>query len=395
MADIVARSGPPKEAVNYLNAKGYKTSFNWRDTWGEEHAHAFTVAKAMEHDVLRDIRSQVERAIQDGITLEEFKSTLTPRLQKMGWWGKKKIRDPKTGELVLSQLGSPRRLDVIYWANTRSAYAAGQWERVQRTKNMLPYLVYELGPSEHHRPHHVDIANAPTILPVDHSYWDTHYPPNGFGCECRLGQITKREADGMGGVSAEPKVELRAYENRRTGEVTNIPVGIDAGWHTNPGKARAKTLMQGLQMRISEMGPQAGKQLINQYWKSGSIVSHIKMVERVMVPVAIAKQRVKEFGGIGSLISIPSKTAEKKIEKHGISIGEFSKLQFILDAPEEIVKRPNGSIQYWKRIDGVWHVVALKNSRDGYVRVATYFKSSPRRLAEVKRVEARINDGGK
>ena len=38
---------PPKEAIAYFRKKGLKKSFAWQDVWQEEHAKAFTVAKAM------------------------------------------------------------------------------------------------------------------------------------------------------------------------------------------------------------------------------------------------------------------------------------------------------------------------------------------------------------
>ena len=37
---------------------------------------------------------------------------------------------------------SPGRLQTIFSANMRSARAAGQWDRIQRTKDALPYLLY-------------------------------------------------------------------------------------------------------------------------------------------------------------------------------------------------------------------------------------------------------------
>ena len=63
--------------------------------------------------------------------------------------------DPETGETREVELGSPRRLKTIYSTNMRTARAAGQWERIQRTKATHPYLLYELGPSGEHRPEHV------------------------------------------------------------------------------------------------------------------------------------------------------------------------------------------------------------------------------------------------
>ena len=49
----------------------------------------------------------------------------------------------------------------------RSARGAGQWDRIQRTKKLMPYLIYELGPSSDHRPEHE--AWAGTCLPVEPS----------------------------------------------------------------------------------------------------------------------------------------------------------------------------------------------------------------------------------
>ena len=53
---------PPKEALAFIRAKGWKVGFDFRDGWREEHATAFTVAKAMSMDVLSSIRGEVERA---------------------------------------------------------------------------------------------------------------------------------------------------------------------------------------------------------------------------------------------------------------------------------------------------------------------------------------------
>ena len=170
---------PPKEALEFFRAKGWKLGFDYRDVWLREHAAAFTVAKVMSMDILGDIRGAVDDALAEGKTFRQFQKELTPVLQKKGWWGRKEVVDPQTGKRRLAQLGSPRRLRVIYNANLRAARAAGQWERAQRRKRAMPFLLYRLGPSEKHRPEHV--AWAGTLLPVDDPWWDAHYPPNGWG----------------------------------------------------------------------------------------------------------------------------------------------------------------------------------------------------------------------
>lgn len=155
MADFRFPGSPPKEALDWFRAKGYQPSFDYRDVWKGQHSHAFTVAKAMSMDVLTSIRESLDDALANGKTFDQWKKELQPELERLGWWGRQEMTDPLTGEVRNVQLGSPRRLRTIYNTNLRTARAAGQWQRIQRSKRAMPYLVYELGPSEKHRAEHV------------------------------------------------------------------------------------------------------------------------------------------------------------------------------------------------------------------------------------------------
>ena len=117
--------------------------------------------------------------MQGGGTLRTFSKQLTPILQKKGWWGEKDATDPETGEKRLAQLGSPRRLKTIFRANMRSARAAGQWQRIQRTKRSHPFLLYRPSSSREPREGHVQWYG--TLLPADDPWWRDHFPPNGWG----------------------------------------------------------------------------------------------------------------------------------------------------------------------------------------------------------------------
>ena len=70
------------------------------DVEPEEHAVAFTVAKAMQIDVLTTIREEVQKALDEGLPLETFQKNLKPRLVALGWWGRKEMVDPQTGDTV-------------------------------------------------------------------------------------------------------------------------------------------------------------------------------------------------------------------------------------------------------------------------------------------------------
>lgn len=244
--------GPPPEASGYLERKGWQPAFSWRDVEPEEHAVAFSVAKAMQIDVLTDIREELQRALDEGLPFETFRRNLTPRLQARGWWGTMPMVDPVTGEERFVRLGSPRRLRVIYETNLRTARAAGQWERIQRTRAALPFLLYQLGPSEVHRDEHV--AKEGLVLPVDDPFWQSWYPPNGWGCKCWVRQITRVEAERRG-ISEPPAVPTREWVNGRTGEVKRIPRGIDPGWERNPGALRVRAALDHLADRLGRAAP--------------------------------------------------------------------------------------------------------------------------------------------
>lgn len=237
-ASVSFKALPPEEAIAYLKAKGFSfpESFDWRDVWQECHATGFTVAKSAGFDINKDMYAAVLKAKETGQTFEQFRKELTPTLQGKGWWGRKDVVDPLTGQTVSSQLGSPRRLRIIYDTNMRMAKAAGDWARIQRTKKRAPYLRYVavLDPStrEQHRRWHG------TILPVDHPWWEEHFPPNGWRCRCGITQLSERDLKEFGYVvSPDPSVERMAWTNNRTGEVMEIPAGIDPGFAYNPGAA--------------------------------------------------------------------------------------------------------------------------------------------------------------
>lgn len=229
--------GPiPQEAVDFFDDKVLRPSWSWEDVWAEEHARAFTVAKALETSVLELLQTEVRRALHEGRTIQDFRRELEPRLIEAGWWGRKEVVDQRTGEVLEGQLGSPSRLKLIFDANMRSARSVGVWERAQATKDLRPYFIYELGPSRNHRPEHLALKGL--ILPVDDPFWDKWLPPNGWGCKCRVRQITEAEARRLGGVGVAPVIPMVNYRRRTDGAIIQVPQGIDPGWAHNPGKAR-------------------------------------------------------------------------------------------------------------------------------------------------------------
>lgn len=241
-ADLVkAISLEPKEAVAFLRDKGanLRPTFDWRDMWQEAHATAFTVAKSAGYDILSDIHGALSKAISEGQTLAQFSRDLTPILQSKGWWGRRQVMDPATGEIQSAQLGSKRRLKIIFDVNMRMSYAAGRWEQIERVKSTRPYLRYVAILDSRTRPDHKDWHGL--VLPVDDPFWNTHYPPNGWNCRCSVQSLSARDLERRGfEVSASPEIKTRVWKNARTGDAVRVPEGIDPGFGYNVGRANPR-----------------------------------------------------------------------------------------------------------------------------------------------------------
>lgn len=246
---------PPLDAIRAFVLRGGRLdpSFNWRDVWHEGHAVSFTVARSTGYDVLNDIFEALLKALQEGKTYREFAAELTPLLQAKGWWGRQWTVDPITGERVVSQLGSARRLQTIFDANMRVSYAAGHWASFERAKADRPYLRYVAILDEATRPQHAARHNL--VLPVDDPYWDWWAPPCGWNCRCTLQSLSERDVERLRGQGVDlkttpPPLDLRPYLNKRTGEISQVPDGIDPGWAYNPGKAGWREVLKAAQSRL-------------------------------------------------------------------------------------------------------------------------------------------------
>jgi hypothetical protein len=68
------------------------------------------------------------------------------------------------------------------------AVASGQmgakWVQIEKDRDILPNLTYKTAGDSNVRPSHRAWANI--TLPIDHPFWNTHYPPNGWNCRCEV-----------------------------------------------------------------------------------------------------------------------------------------------------------------------------------------------------------------
>ncbi len=380
---------PSKEALTYFRGKGLRVGFDYRDVWGQEHAHAFTVAKVAELDILDDIKTQLDAALANGVTYREFAKNLKPTLAKKGWWGVSEMVDPLTGIRREVQLGSARRLKTIYNANMRSARAAGQWARVQRTKKTHPYLVYELGPSEVRRPEHV--AWAGLILPIDHPFWQSHYPPNGWGCKCRVRQVSKREYARLNATenyrTTAPEIKTRRWTNKRSGESINVPVGLDPAWMRNSGQDRVRVVRERLTQKVASADQQFAQAAVSSIIRSPVLDAWVAAPEGEL-PVGVLNRDIQQaFGAKSQLVRLSEQTLDKQSRRHSeLNIDHYRLLPGIIQSGV-VIRQGKNKLALFKREAGKWQKAVVKLTANGEkIYLVSYHQTTAKEVRrEMKR----------
>jgi len=365
MATLELKPLPPEEALRFFRSKGFRPSFAWQDVWQGEHARAFTVAKAMQLDILQDIRAAVDKALAEGQTLQQFQKGLRPVLEETGWWGRKPMEDPKTGRTRDVQLGSPRRLKTIFDVNLRTSYAAGKWAQIERNKARRPYLRYVAVLDQRTRHEHRQWHG--TVLPADDPWWKDHYPPNGWNCRCTVQQLSDRDLDRFGyKVSDEaPPSPTRPWRNARTGEVVRVPQGIDPGFAYNVGEAAQ--FPNPAKYDAAFLGQEAARIAVDSDDFRALVAGKLKGNAPVgWIDDAIARA----IGSKVRRVDLPSDTVAKQIRaKAALTLNEYRLLPEII-ARGLIIRDGAATVVFFTRGDHTYRA-AIKRAKGGEAALVT------------------------
>lgn len=209
------------EAIDYMKGKLPETSQAWDDLAGPVHGKVYTVAGSTKTDLVRDLQRSMVGALESGTTITQFRKDFDKAVQEHGWTYKGK---------------RGWRTSVIFDTNMRSAHMAGRWSQLQAGKDRRPFLQYRTAGDARVRPQHR--AWNGLIYQVDDAFWQTHYPPNGWGCRCTVRAYSQADLNSKD-LSESPPFEIKTREViTRDGEIKDrVPVGIDPGWDHNVGRA--------------------------------------------------------------------------------------------------------------------------------------------------------------
>jgi SPP1 gp7 family putative phage head morphogenesis protein len=362
----------PAAAIEYLRRKGFAISWNWLDTWKDAHSKAFTVAKAMKLDLLKDIRAMLDKAVADGITLDQFKKELKPRLQAKGWWGKKQTVNEETGEVTEYMAGSPRRLKTIYQTNLHTAYAAGRYKGQMDAAGDLPYIQYIAVMDGRTTDTCRDMHGM--VFRADDPIWNSLYPPNHWGCRARTRslseQMVKREGlrvESSNGRLVQKNVIVGKGANARYETVTGLKLGngkifwAGPGWDYNPGR---ETWMPDLR----KYNPIDARAFVADSFRGPAYKFFIEAGGKITgaIPVAVLpKEYVKAIGAKTNIVQLSSDTLQKNAEHHPeITAQDYFNLQTIIEKAQLIVQDGPNTMVFLQVEDKLYYA-AIKATQTG------------------------------
>jgi uncharacterized protein with gpF-like domain len=215
MADVKAREAPvPQTAIDFLAKKIKVETEKWDDLkWGE-HAHAFTVAHSTGAGVLDDIFKSMNKAVAEGESFQTFRQRMLDTMKEKGWYG-------GAGHTEDEKRYVNWRIGVIYDTNMRTAYAQADYREQLAGAELRPVWVYQSQlTGDNRRQEHIALHGK--AFRYDDRFWDTCYPPNGWGCECYVNTESEHGAE---------KAGIKAGDSRGL----ELPE-IDETWAYNAGR---------------------------------------------------------------------------------------------------------------------------------------------------------------
>jgi hypothetical protein len=234
-----------QEQIDFFRKKLNLPTDRWDDIKHGAHDRAFIVAGAKKADLLNDLRAAVDKANQGG-SIGEFRKDFAAAVTKSGWTG-------WTGSGTTA--GVAWRTRVIYQTNIATSYAAGRWQQLNDPEllKVRPYWRYIHNDSViSPRAQHKAWGDAGLTLRHDHPFWQTHFPPNGWGCMCSVQAVRGPKA----GDATEPPEGWDTADAK-----TGAPPGIDKGWAYAPGANASASLQDLVDAKLMKLSPELAQAL--------------------------------------------------------------------------------------------------------------------------------------
>lgn len=251
---------PMQEAQAFWRDKVQMRPKDFKALADEARIKAFAVSGIAKGDQLNTVFTALQRAIDDGISFDQFKKECGDIFERRGWVGKRAWR-----------------VDNIFRTNIQTAYNVGHYRQQMEDRDVLPYWQYSAINDARTRPEH--LAMNGRVWPADHPVWNTWYPPNGYRCRCSVIAVTETQAKKRGLKIEEQDPTNRLIEPIDPETGNRMPARQllpDPGFERNPGKDYWGDLGATMQEKLAAYPAQLGAAVLRELSKEKQLNDLLK-----------------------------------------------------------------------------------------------------------------------
>lgn len=226
--DDFAKPLPFDEAIGFLKGRVPLTKKEWLELEPKLRFRAFTVAKLAQHDAINKVRRKLISAIEKGEGLSSF-------------WDK----------LENKGSGDPYYWETVYRTNIQTAYNTGRRMQIDKDKPQALELIV----IEDSRTTKTCLPLQGLVLPADHPFWKSNWPPFHFNCRTTVRPIYK-ESDEWARITNPSMSSLRKSFKPQEGFGTNP---LESGNFYKPSKNMWERIQKyGLKEAIMKVSKKLG-----------------------------------------------------------------------------------------------------------------------------------------
>ena len=169
------------EAVNFLKKKKPLKIEAYKQLSDEAKAKAFSISGYTSVTVIQEFLDELERALEEGKTKEQFREDMNDFLETHGYTGI-----------------SAYHAENIFRTNMSTAMNAGHYRSMTEptTMKLRPYWQYMTAGDGRVRDEHAAMHGL--VFRASDPIWNLWYPPNGYKCRCYVVSRSARQIEKMG-----------------------------------------------------------------------------------------------------------------------------------------------------------------------------------------------------
>lgn len=166
------------------------------------------VTREQYNNILPELRARVFviTGVEDLRVIEKVRDLTAQVPQGVDW---KDAKDAIAQELEadLGEEEANRRAGVLLRHHVNQVYQAGRYQALKRESDIFTHWEYLTVGDANVRDSHRELDG--TILPANHPFWDTHFPPWEFGCRCRVRGVLPEEVQDIEAEDADKPPEAQ------------------------------------------------------------------------------------------------------------------------------------------------------------------------------------------